>query len=120
MEFKRINDIAENWRSVTQKVIELRNPSLIELRRLFKDTYELIEEYSRNDIVPKGICEVLIEMHEFGWWVSDLDHTPIHYLYQEIISLINKLNKYFLTRDANTSEIKRLMERITLIYKNNK
>lgn len=109
MELKKINDIAENWRSVTQEVIELRKPSLIELRRLFKETYELIEEYSRNGIVPKGVCEVLLEMHEFCWWVGDLECTPIHYLYQDVTTIVYDLEKYFFTRDADTDKIEMII-----------
>ena len=111
MELKKINDIAENWRSVTQEVIELRKPSLIELRRLFKETFELIEEYSRNGIVPKGVCEVLLEMHEFCWWVGDLDDTPIHYLYREIVEIVYGLERYFFTWDADVEEIEKNIEK---------
>ena len=109
MELKKINDLAENWRSSTQKVIELEKPDLNQLKELFQETYELIEEYSRNGVVPKGICEVLLEMHEFCWWVGDLDETPIHYLYREIVEIVYGLEKYFLTRDADTDKIEMII-----------
>lgn len=112
MELKKISDIAENWRSVTQEVIELRNPDLIELRRLFKETYELIEEYSRNGIVPKGVCEVLLEMREFCWWIGDLDDTPIHYLFEDVATVVCDLEKYFFTRDADTDKIEMIIKEI--------
>ncbi len=54
-------------------------------------------------------------MYEFGSWVSALDETPLHYLYQDIVSLIYKLNKYFLTRDANTKEIKQIINEKLLV-----
>lgn len=105
MELKKINDLAEDWRSLTQEVIEFKSPDFKELHRVLNETYELIEEYSRNGIVPKGICEVLLEMHDFCWWIGDLDDTPIHYLYREIVEIVYGLEKYFLTRDADTDKI---------------
>ena len=112
MELKKINDIAENWRSITQTVIELRKPNLTELRILFKETYELLEEYSRNGMVPKGICEVLLEMHEFCWWVGDLDDTPIHYLFEDVATVVYDLEKYFLTWDADTDKIEMIINEV--------
>ena len=109
MELKRINDIARDWRSVTEEVIQFEKPDLNKLKGLFQETYELIEEYSRNSMVPKGICEVLIEMHEFGWWVGNLDDTPIHYLFEDIVTIMYGLEKYFLTRDADIEKIKRII-----------
>lgn len=109
MELKRINDIARDWRSVTEEVIQFEKPDLNKLKGLFQETYNLIEEYSRNGMVPKGICEVLIELHEFGWWVGNLDDTPIHYLFEDIVTIMYGLEKYFLTRDADTEKIKRII-----------
>ena len=109
MELKRINDIARNWRSVTEKVIQFEKPDLDRLKSLFQETYELIEEYSRNGMVPKSICEVLIDLHEFGWWVGNLDDTPIHYLFEDIVTVMYGLEKYFLTRDADIEKIKRII-----------
>ena len=65
-------------------------------------------------MVPKGICEVLIELHEFGWWVGNLDDTPIHYLFEDIVTIMYGLEKYFLTRDANIEKIKKQMETLML------
>ena len=107
MELKRINNTARDWRSVTEKVIQFEKPDLDKLKGLFQETYELIEEYSRNGMVPKGICEVLLELHEFGWWVGNLDDTPIHYLFEDIVTVMYGLEKYFLTRDADIEKIKR-------------
>lgn len=75
------------------------------LYRLLLDTYDVLDKLSIEKLVPKEICGLLLEMHEFGWWISDLDDTPIHYLYQEIVFLVNALNKYFLTHDADTEGI---------------
>ena len=106
MELKKINDLAEAWDSITQEVIEFRTPDFKELHRVFSETNELVEEYCRAGSVPKGVCEVLIEMHKFSWWVADLDDTPIHYLYREFIEIVYGLERYFFTWDANVETIK--------------
>ena len=51
-------------------------------------------------------------MNDFGWWVSDLDETPLHEFYQEIINLVTALKKYFLTRDCDVEAIKDTIEKI--------
>ena len=112
MEIKKIQKLSNDWHSATWKVIEFENPGFEKVRKLFKETYEIIEKYSTEKLIPKELSGLLLEMHDFGWWVSDLDDTPLHFLYQEIVHLINRLNKYFLTRDANTKEIENIIERI--------
>ena len=101
-----IEKLAHDWRSMNWKVIELERVNLKSLQKLFRDTYDIIGKLSTEKLVPKEMCGLLLEMYEFSWWVTDLKDTPIHYLYQEIVSLVNELNKYFLTRDADTEEIK--------------
>lgn len=113
MELKRINDIARDWRSVTEEVIQFEKPDLDKLKSLFQETYELIEEYSRNSMVPKGICEVLLELHELGWWVGNLDDTPIHYLFEDIVTVMYGLEKYFLTRDTDIETVKKTIEKLS-------
>ena len=109
---KTIETLTRDWHSLTWKVIEFQNLDIPELQKLFDETYKNIECYSIESLVPKEISGLLLEMHDFSWWVSDLDETPMHTHYQEIVSLVSLLNKYFLTRDANTKEIERLIKEL--------
>ena len=110
---KTIETLTRDWHSLTWKVIEFENLNIPELQKLFKETCKIIECYSTESLVPKEISGLLLEMHDFSWWVSDLDETPMHTHYQEIVSLVSLLNKYFLTRDANTKEIERLINQLS-------
>lgn len=112
MELKQIRDIAEAWRLAIEKVIEFENPGFEEVQRLFSETCDIVEEYAKETLVPKEISGLLLEIHDFGWWVSDLDETPLHALYQEIVSLVCDLNRYFLTGDADMRDIKTAIEKI--------
>lgn len=109
---KTIETLTRDWHSLTWKVIEFENINLSELQRLFRETYEILEQYSTATLVPKEISGLLLEMHDFSWWVCDLDETPMHTHYQDFVSLVSLLNKYFLTRDANTKEIERLINQL--------
>ena len=109
MEIQRIEKLINEWDKVTDKVIEFENPGYEKVRALFKETFELLNKYGKDKLVPKEISGLLLEMNKFGWWVSDLDETPLHYLYQEIVSLVFELKKYFLTRDANTEMIEKII-----------
>ena len=60
---------------------------------------------SKGKQIREETSALLLEMNEFGGWLGNLPDTPLEYLYQDIFSLICKLNKYFLTRDANIEEI---------------
>lgn len=110
---RTIETLTHDWHSLTWKVIEFENINLSEPQKLFRETYEILEHYSTATLVPKEICGLLLEMHDFSWWTSDLDETPMHTHYQEIVSLVSLLNKYFLTRDANTKEIERLINQLS-------
>ena len=110
---KTIETLTRNWHSLTWKVIEFQKLDIPELQKLFDETYKNIECYSTESLVPKEFSGLLLEMHDFSWWVSDLDDTPMHTYYQEIVSLVSLLNKYFLTRDANTKEIERLINQLS-------
>lgn len=112
MEIQRIEKLINEWDKATDKVIEFENPGYEKVRALFKETFELLNKYGKDKLVPKEISSLLLEMNKFGWWVSDLEETPLHDLYQEIVSLIFDLNKCFLTCDCDFETIKDTIERI--------
>lgn len=112
MDIERINKLARDWDSITWKVIRFEKIDLKKLHRLFKETYEMIENYSTEKAVPKELCGLLWEMHEFSWWVGDLDDTPIHYLFEDIVTVVQGLNKYLLTRDADIETITSIIDNL--------
>ena len=112
MEIKEIERLTARWRSATRAVISLDNPDLSNLRTLFKETYALLDRYSKEALVPKQISGLLLEMHDFGWWMNNIDNASIHNHYRDVLTLVCKLNKFFLTRDVNTYEIKMLIDQI--------
>ena len=112
MEILKIKALADEWNAAAWKVIEFENPGFQALRKLFEETLELVEEYNKNQLVPKEISGVLLEMHDFGWWVGDLVDTPLHSHYQEIVAVVNALNKHFLSGASASEDIKAAIEKI--------
>ena len=112
MEIKKIEQLIYEWHTVTGEVIRFEKIDFSRLHKLFKESYDVIEEFSKEKLVPKEISDLLIEMNDFGWWVSDLDETPLHKFYQEIINLVTALKKYFLTRDCDVEAIKSNIEKL--------
>ena len=113
METERIKKLADAWFDVTDSVIRFEKPSEETVGSLFKESYEILSQHRDDELVPKEISGLLIEMNNFGWWVSDLKETPWHNRYQEIVSLVFKLISYFLhgTEQADVIE-----EAIAKIY----
>lgn len=112
MNIERIQEVTNDWRSANWKVIEFENPGFKEVRKLFLETYEIIEKYRDEKLVPKELSGLLLEMQEFSWWVSDLKETPLHCYYQEIVSVVCNLNTYFLTPVSNSEKILKNIDKI--------
>ena len=112
MEIKKIEALSYEWHTLTGEVIGFEKIDFKRLHKLFKESYDVIEELSKEKLVLKEVSDLLIEMNDFGWWVSDLDETPLHEFYQEIINLVTALKKYFLTRDCDVEAIKGTIEKI--------
>lgn len=112
MEIKRIEELTCDWHAITEKVIELNELDLSVLQELFRETYSVLDRFSHEKLVPKKISKLLLEMNDFGWWVMDLDETPLHGFYQEILSLTTALSKYFLTRDCDIEDIEKAIDKI--------
>lgn len=112
MNIERIQEVTNDWSSANWKVIEFENPGFKEVRKLFLETYEIIEKYQDEKLVPKELSGLLLEMQEFSWWVSNLEETPLHRYHQEIVSMMYELKGMFLKKDADTQKVKNLIEKI--------
>ena len=112
MKIKNIEKLNYEWFVLTDEVIKFKKVDLIRLHKLFKDSYIVIDEYSKHDCVPKVFVDLFVEINNFSWWVSDLNETPLHEFYQEIISLVSVLQRYFMARDYDANVIKDTIDNI--------
>ena len=105
MELTKIDRLIHKWNALTDEVIALNEIELTEVQNLFRETYEILDVYSKDELVPKFISKLLLEMNDFAWWVYDQPQSPLHKHYQDILSLVMILNKHFLTRDADVDKL---------------
>lgn len=105
MELTKMDRLIHKWDTLTDEVIALNEIELTEVQKLFRETYEVLDVYSKDELVPKSISKLLLEMNDFAWWVYDLPQSPLHKHYQDILSLVMILNKHFLTRDADIDKL---------------
>lgn len=112
MEIQKIKKLTNEWKSITEKVLGFESPGCDKIRALFNDTFELLDRYRNLDCVPKQISALLLQIHDFSWWVSDLKETPLHCYYQEIVSVVCNLNTYFLTPVSNSEKFLKNIDKI--------
>ena len=103
MDTKQIVALIEEWNNVTFRAIQFQKVSLTRIRKLLKETFELLVSYHQEPRVPKALCRLLLEMQDFGWWISDLEETPLHAYYQELNNLVWALNDYFFSGGDETA-----------------
>lgn len=108
-----IKELIQRWRTITDEAIEFKNIDISNLQKMFRETLNVIKEFSNENLVPKEISKLLLEINNFGWWVSGLEETPLHEFYQELLSLISALNKYFFTHHGDVKDIIETIEKIS-------
>ena len=112
MDVQKIKRLTEEWEDVTDKVIRFIDPGCDRIRGLFRETFDLFDRHRESDFVPKELCKLLLEMHDFRWWSSDLEETPMHNYYREITSIVYALNSYLLSPVSNSEEILENIDKI--------
>lgn len=112
MDVQEIRSLTQEWNKAVWQVIELQHPEVDEVRRLFGLTFRVLDDYRAETLVPKELSALLLEMQDFGWWVSDLEETPLHRWYQEILSVVIDLKTYFLTGAGDPQEMAATLEKL--------
>ena len=112
MDVQEIRSLTQEWNKAVWQVIELQHPEVDEVRRLFGLTFRVLDDCRAETLVPKELSALLLEMQDFGWWVSDLEETPLHRWYQEILSLVIDLKTYFLTGAGDPQEMAATLEKL--------
>lgn len=84
MKQETITQITAEWIQMTYRTLDLKRIPSLELRDLFKRTYEVLHTYHRQELVPKEMCEMLLEMDGFFYFASmitdkEFDDDPSFY-----------------------------------------
>ena len=113
MDIKKIEKLSCEWHEITDKVIEFQEIDLLRLQELFQNSYDVMEAFRKDQIIPKEISKLFLEMNDFAWWVYDLDKTPLHEFYQGILTLISALNEHFFVCDYDVKAITETIAKIS-------
>ena len=109
METKQLEFLTTGWRIMTCKAANLIDLDVKELQDLLKESHAFLHELSREDSIPKAATALLWEMQEFSWWLSTLEATPMHYLYQPVIDAVNAIKEDFLTGNTDPKTVETVM-----------
>lgn len=102
MENKELKQIAYNWKSMTDTVLDLEKFSLSEMQILLSDTYKALRTYHKENVAPKEVSNILLEMYEFLYFTSLMEEKEVgvnFYQYQYISSIVAALRKGFFEAD---------------------
>ena len=94
--------IEEKWRAKTSTVLDLEEISPSDMKRLLKETYELLLKFHKEELVPKEVTKVLLEMDAFLYFVSLMERKEVgidFYKYQRIFSIVEALKTGFFSGD---------------------
>lgn len=102
MENNELKQIAYNWKSMTDTVLDLEKFSLSEMQILLSDTYKALRTYHKENVAPKEVSNILLEMYEFLYFTSLMEEKEVgvnFYQYQYISSIVAALRKGFFEAD---------------------
>ena len=107
-----IKSLIEQWDLITDDVIRFKEIDIEELKGLLTDTYKILKSYSKDELVPKEISGLLLAVKDFFWWVSDLEETPLHHLYQQIGNILREMNVGFLIKGFEDEKVEILIKEL--------
>lgn len=102
MKNKELKQIAYNWKSMTDTVLDLEKFSLSEMQILLSDTYKALRTHHKENVAPKEVSNILLEMYEFLYFTSLMEEKEVgvnFYQYQYISSIVAALRKGFFEAD---------------------
>lgn len=98
MKRETITQITADWIQMTHRVLDLKRIPSIEIRDLLRKTYEVLNHYHKEDMIPKELGEMLLEMDGFLYFaalITDKEFDDNPYLYQAVHSIAEALKAGF-------------------------
>ena len=98
MKREMITKNTADWIQMTHQVLDLKRIPSIEIQDLFRRTYEVLNHYHKEDMIPKELSEMLLEMDGFLYFaalITDKEFDDNPYLYQAVHSIAEALKAGF-------------------------
>lgn len=93
-----IRKVADHWNKLGFDALELKRVSPSEIQNLLKETYRILLAFHKNNLVPKGISKIFIEMDSFLYFASMIEENEDKmdfYQYKTIHSIVEALKRGF-------------------------
>ena len=98
MELERIDLLINQWKEMTYAVLNLKKISLSEMQELLKETYKLLIKFHKQEVIPKELCKLLLEMDGFLYFSSLMEDKEVgiaFYHYQTVSLIVDAFKKGF-------------------------
>ena len=90
--------LTEQWGQMTQLVLDLKRIPSEQLQSLLKETYKILSLYCKDNLVPKDVCKILLEMDAFLYFASIVEGKEVEinfHFYQAIHMMVEALKEGF-------------------------
>ena len=98
MNINTIDSTTSRWDNMTYQALSLQEISLSDIQILLKDTYHILTEVHKDELVHKSICKLLLTMDEFLYFSSMIETNEKgvdFYHYQYISNIVSALKTGF-------------------------
>lgn len=102
--------LTKEWSDMTEKLLKCELIDINELKDLCRRTHNIVHTFSNKDTVPKEMCNLILELQWFSWWIADAEWTPMHGLYQELGNVITALQCHFFSLDEKYGDIEPFLD----------
>ena len=94
-----LSTIAEDWANQTHIVLDCKELSLKSMFKLIKDTYKAFTLYHKDELIPKEISKILLNMGEFTYFSALMEDNEMgkgYYHWEEFQYIVTALKEGFL------------------------
>lgn len=98
MEQRELKDLVNEWQNITHTVLELKEVPYKKTQVLLSKTYEVLSAFCKDDLVPKSITELFLEIGDFLYFAFLMEEKEVggdYYQYKKINAVVKALKKGF-------------------------
>ena len=102
MKYIKLKQLANQWEEMTHTVLALEQIPVENLQNLLKETYKTLVVFHKDELVPKEISKLFLEMEDFLYFSSLMEEKEVgigYYYYEKVRDIIKALEEGFLNGD---------------------
>ena len=93
-----LKQLIQDWDKQTDKVFDLEKLDLSEMQTIIKDTYKVLYELCKEELVPKETVKLFLVMDDFLYFASVMEENELgkgYYCWEEIKYIVDSLKEGF-------------------------